>query len=134
MWTWIRFRFCRGVLSPQFAILLRRQLFTTEFLQQRQTFSDNRPNNGRGDISVIMPEHVSDTRDLLPGNFRMPGFQLIGQMAARFRNNFDATLNEPLLLPVRLEIIEPGFSNYFVDAFNGLDDIGQAWDERMTRH
>jgi hypothetical protein len=64
----------------------------------------------------------------------VPGFQLIGQMAARLRNYFNAALDQPLLLPGRLERIERCFSNYFVDAFDGLNDIRQARDKWMARH
>ena len=61
---------------------------------------------GRGDVSVIVPQHVPDPGHLGPGDIGIPGFKFGGKTAARFGDNFDAALDQPLLLPIGFESVE----------------------------
>jgi hypothetical protein len=49
-----------------------------------------------------MAQHVADAGNLSPRNFRILRFDLIGEVAAGLRNDFNAALNDPLTLPIRL--------------------------------
>ena len=64
------------------------QLFAAHQIELRQIFSDQRPQDRRGDVAVIVSQHVADTRDFLPRDVRMPGFQFFGRMATGFGNDF----------------------------------------------
>src|SRR5262245_52078189 len=50
-------------------------------------------------------------------------------MPARFRNDFDTTLDQPLLLPIGLEGVERHVAHQCGNALAGLDHVGQARDE-----
>ena len=81
-----------------------------------------------------MAQNVADARHFYPGNFWMTGFQFIRKVAARLGNNLDATLDQPLPLPIGLKSIERNIQQYGIDTFDGLDDVGQAGDERTRNH
>jgi hypothetical protein len=50
--------------------------------QCRQIGLHQLPYDGRSDAFVVVSQHVADTRNFLPGDFRMTCFQVIGEMAA----------------------------------------------------
>jgi hypothetical protein len=56
----------------------------------------------------------------------MASFQLAWQMAARLGDNLDATLDEPLLLPIGLENIERHVAKHGTNALNGFKNIRKA--------
>jgi len=64
----------------------------------------------------------------------MARFQLGAEMAACFGYDLDTSLYQPSFLPVGFESIERHVGEDAADAFNGLDDVGQAWNERTIRH
>jgi hypothetical protein len=55
-------------------------------------------------------------------------------MAAGLRNDFNTPLDQPLSLPVCLEIIERQILHHATDALDGVDNVRQARDERARRH
>ena len=62
----------------------------------------------------------------------MTCFEFIREVAARLRNDLDAALYKPLPLPVSLKNIERYIPHYGTNAFNGLDDVRQAGNERTS--
>jgi hypothetical protein len=95
------------------------QLGPTDLFERRQFFSHEFPHDGRGDLSVVVPQDIPDPCDLCPGDVGMPGLQL---------------LDEPLLLPVGFEAFECGVAQYTSDALDRLDDVGQTRDEGANCH
>jgi len=64
----------------------------------------------------------------------MPTFQFVGQMSAGFGEDFNAALDQLLLLPVGLEAIERHAFCHAADSLDRLDDVGQARDEEAGNH
>ena len=58
-----------------------------------------------------MTENVADTSDFRSRDLWMARFQLVGEVAACLGDDLDAALNEPLSLPVGLELViaHPGW-------------------------
>jgi hypothetical protein len=55
-------------------------------------------------------------------------------MAARFRNDFNAALDEPLPLPIVFEGFEGCLPKYAANSFDRFDNIGQAGNRRPRDH
>jgi hypothetical protein len=64
----------------------------------------------------------------------MPGFQLVGEVAACFGDDFDAALDQPLLLLIEFKAFKCRVAQHASDALDRLDDIGQARDEGASCH
>ena len=64
----------------------------------------------------------------------MASVELRAEMAACFGYDLDTTFHQPSLLPIRLEGIEGHVGDDAADAFNGLDNIGQARNVCAIRH
>ena len=64
----------------------------------------------------------------------MPSLQFEGQMAAGFRYDFNASLDEPLALPIRLERLERRIANDFANSLDRLDDIIQSRNQGVSCH
>ena len=60
----------------------------------------------------------------------MTGLQVIREVAARLGNNLDATFDEPLPLSIGLKNIERHIPQHGMNAFDSLDDVRQAGNER----
>src|SRR5215472_4352084 len=69
------------------------------FLQLEKLVADNTPDDTVGKSRIIMAQHVSDARNLLPRNFRPLALCHIRNTATGFRNDFDATLHQPAHFP-----------------------------------
>jgi len=61
-------------------------------------------------------------------------FQLIREVPTCLGNNLDTALYEPLPLPIALKSIERQIRQYGMDAFDSLDDVSQAGNERTCSH
>ena len=55
-----------------------------------------------------------------------------GWLSQRWISN--AAPDKPLPLPVRLESIKRRVFDDTTDALDGVDDVRQTWDERVSRH
>ena len=64
----------------------------------------------------------------------MTGLQVLRAVAARLGNNLDAALDEPLPLPIGLKNIERHIPQHEMNAFDSLDDVRQAGNERTRSH
>src|SRR6266851_7995080 len=83
---------------------------------------------------VFMAQHIADACHFRPRNACVPGLQRIGQVAAGFREDFNAALYEPALAPVSFEGIECYICHLAADKLDGLDDVREAWDRRRLGH
>lgn len=63
----------------------------------------------------------------------MARFQLVGEVAACLGDDLDAALNEPLSLPVGLELLNRYIPDRLTDALDSLYHVDEARYER-TRH
>src|ERR1700746_374460 len=75
---------------------------------------------------VFMAQHVADAGNLRPRNFRVPGFELIAEMTARFRDDFNAALDQPAFALVRFKGLECHASHLAANELDRLDDIGKT--------
>jgi hypothetical protein len=64
----------------------------------------------------------------------MAGFEFNREVAARLGNNLDAAFHKPLPLPIRFKNIERHIRQYTMNAFDSLDDVRQAGNERTCGH
>ncbi len=68
------------------------------------------PEDSRNDAPLVVAENIADARHLFAGDFRVTGFQLGRNVAARLREDFNAALDKPLPSPVCLKSIESHIS------------------------
>ena len=64
------------------------------------------PKDIRSDMLVVVSQYIANACDFHPRNIGMPGFQLSGEVATRFRYDLEAALDKPLPLPVVFEGLE----------------------------
>jgi hypothetical protein len=64
----------------------------------------------------------------------MTSLRFVRKVAARLGNNLDAALDEPLPLPIGLKNIERDIARHGMNAFDRLDDVRQAGNERTRSH
>ena len=121
-------------LRPLLARYFSGQLFAADPSKLRQVFPDEFPHHRRCDALAIVAEHIADACYLRPWNFRVPGFQLVGQMPAGLGNDFDAAFHQPALAPVSLESIERHAFRLAADVLDRLEDVGEARGERGRGH
>jgi hypothetical protein len=81
-----------------------------------------------------MAQHVDDAGDLRPWHFRMPGFQFIAKMPARFGDDFDPALDQPALALVGFEGLQRHSGHLAADELDRFDDVGKPWNRRRRRH
>ena len=110
-------------ISAVLSTLLHGKFRAAGFLQCRQIGLRQLPQDGGGNTLVVMAQYVAYSRDFLPGDFRIARFQVIRKVATGFGNNLNATLNEPLPLPIVFERCQRHIRQYAVDAFDRLDNI-----------
>ena len=84
----------------------RGELIAADFVERREIVVHERPHDLGGDAFVVVAQHIADSGYLASWDLRMARFEIVGQMAACLGDDFDATLNEPLLAPVSLKRIE----------------------------
>ena len=87
-----------------FARERNRQFFPANLMQKGEIGLRQLPYHRRCDVSVVVAQHIADARHFLPRDFGMARFQFVREMAARFGNDLDAALDQPLPLPVRLDV------------------------------
>ena len=95
-----------AIIGFMFARERNPQFVAANLMQKREIGLRHFPHHGRCDVSVVVAQHIADARHFLPRDFWMARFQFVREMAARFGNDLDATLDQPLPLPVRLECFE----------------------------
>ena len=64
----------------------------------------------------------------------MTCFEFIREVAARLRNDLDAAFYKPLPLPVSFKNIKWCITQYGMNAFDSLDNVRQAGNERTCGH
>jgi hypothetical protein len=79
-----------------------------------------------GNVLVVMTGGVSDARNLFPRDQRVPLLDRIGQPTARFGDNLDAALDDPLFPPIGLESGKTNPSHLASKQIDGLEDIKKA--------
>jgi hypothetical protein len=94
-----------------------------DFFQCRQIDLYQLPQDRCGDALVVVAQYVADPRNFLPGDLRMPRFQIIRKMTTGFGNNLNAAFNESLSLPIVFECFERYIRQYAIDAFDRLDEV-----------
>ncbi len=57
-----------------------------------------------GDALVFVAQHVTDTGDLAPGDQRMAGLELVGEMAAGLGDDLDASARPAVACGVRIRL------------------------------
>src|SRR5438132_2000621 len=82
------------------------QFLAADRLRGRQIILDELPHDRGGDALVIVAQYVADARDLRPRYLRMPGLELIRQMTACLRDDFNAAFHQPALAPIGLEGVD----------------------------
>lgn len=100
--------------SIPLAGLLCRQLLAADLLQGRQI--------------------VPDACHLWPRNLWVPSFQLVGQVAACFRNDLNPAFDESALAPVSFEGVERHARGLATDVLDRVDDVCEAQGERRCSH
>ena len=85
------------------------------------------------DAFIIMSQHVAGASHLRPWNLRMAGLQFGAEMTSRLGYDLDTPFHQPSFLPVCFKSIESHVRNNAAYAFDCLDDIGQARNERVIR-
>jgi hypothetical protein len=79
-------------------------------------------------------QYIANACDFHPRNIGMPGFQLSGEVATRFRYDLEAALDKPLLLPVGFEGLEGHVMEQRANALASLDHVAEARSERTGGH
>jgi hypothetical protein len=123
-------------LSPRSnpPVLFGSECVTTDDLQSGEISLGELPHDGCGDIFVVVPQYIADTRNLSPRNVRMTSFQFVRQVVACLGNDLDTALNKPLRLPLCLENIERHIAEHGTNALNGFNNIRKPQDGRPYRH
>jgi hypothetical protein len=60
--------------------------------ERRQVILDHAPDDGMLEAVVAVAQDVADTGDVAPGDLGVRGFEIVRQVARRFRDDFDASL------------------------------------------
>lgn len=121
-------------ISAVLSALFRGKLRATGPFQCRQIGSRQLPQDGSGYALVVVAQYVANPRNFLPRDFRIACFQVIRKVTTGFGNDLNAAFDEPLPLPIVFECFERYIRQYAIDAFNRLDDVRQARDERPCSH
>ncbi len=100
-----------------------RQLGAANIIKLCEMILSQFPQNRWRNPLVIMPDHVADTGDFFPRHVRMPKLQILRQMAAGFRKDFNPTLDHPLRLPIGLEVRDGASRSYKPYPFNRFDNV-----------
>jgi len=120
--------------SIPLAGLLCRQLLAADLLQGRQIVARHAPQHVQRDALIFVPQHVPDACHLWPRNLWVPSFQLVGQVAACFRNDLNPAFDESALAPVSFEGLERHARGLAADVLDRVDDVCEAQGERRCSH
>lgn len=110
------------------------KLIAADLVERIEIVVNERPHDLGCDAFVVMAKYIADSGHVAPRDFRMARLEIVRQMAARFGDDLDATLNQPLPAPVFLKRIERNACHLAANTLDGLDDVGQAWDRRCIVH
>ncbi len=95
---------------------------------------DNHPNDIIRDLVILMTKDVADASDLFPRDGGSEFQQLVRNMAAGFRHDFQCALDGKAQKPIRLEILK-GFSGCMCfDALKRFQDVSENWANITFRH
>lgn len=124
--------------APHGSLASCRPLFQLDFLaagflQGGKIRPRQLPYDWRSNALIVVAQHVADACYFPPRNARVTGLHLVGEVAACFGNNLDTPFHDPLSLPVILENLERHIPQYISNAFDRLDEIGQARSEGALR-
>jgi hypothetical protein len=101
----------------------RGQFFAARLFKVWQVFADKLPENRRRNILVAMAKDVSNSRDLHPGDFRMPRFDVLRQVAAGFGDDLNPALNEQMPLPIGFQVVNRQIAWHSADTFGHVDHV-----------
>ena len=73
---------------------------TCSFVRPYLTVANHRAPHVRCDTLTCVPQDMADSGHLRPRDFWVPSLQVVGQMAAGLRDDFNAAFHEPPLTPV----------------------------------
>jgi hypothetical protein len=121
-------------ISAALPTFFRGEFRAAGFFQCRQVGLHELPQDGCSDALVVVAQYVADPRNFLPRDFRIARFQIIRKMTTGLGNYLNTALDEPLPLSIVFECFERHIRQYAIDAFDRLDDVRQARDERTYDH
>ncbi len=91
-------------------------------LQRRQMLLNDVPNQSVGNPMVVMPQNVTDTHDLRPGDLRLTLLELRRYAASGLRHDLNAALYAMAKKPIAVEIVDRLASNRPLHAFDRIEN------------